>query len=154
MNYQAEQTKLNKALLLKALKLTEGNLSKAVDTANVGRTQHYAWLKDDPKYNQAVDDINEAQVDMSEELLKRRGKGYEYTETSIEKDAKGKIVKTVITTKRMAENVDALKTHLMAKGQDRGYGQKIFLGGIKEAPPIEITAIKVVTRKDKSKDKE
>ena len=137
--------------MLKALELTEGNVSKAVTKANVGRRQHYQWLKDDEAYKEAVSDINESLVDLSEELLRRRGKGYEYTETSIETDADGKVVKKVITTKRMAENVDAIKAHLSAKGRERGYGTKIEVGGMKDAPPIEIGMVKIVTRNEKSK---
>lgn len=137
--------------MLKALKLVEGNVSTAVEKANCSRTRHYQWLKDDEAYKEAVSDINESLVDLSEELLRRRGKGYEYTETSIETDSKGKIVKTVITTKRMAENVDAIEAHLSAKGRERGYGTKIEVGGMKDAPPIEIGMVKIVTRKGKSK---
>ena len=137
--------------MLEALKITEGNVSTAVEKANVGRRQHYQWLKDDEAYKEAVSDINESLVDLSEELLRRRGKGYEYTETSIETDAKGKVVKKVITTKRMAENVDAIKAHLSAKGRERGYGTKIEVGGMKDAPPIEIGKVKIVTRNEKSK---
>ena len=150
MGTSATHTAQNKARMLEALKITEGNVSTAVDKANVGRRQHYQWLKDDEAYKEAVSDINESLVDLSEELLRRRGKGYEYTETSIEKDSKGEIVKTVITTKLMAENVDAIKAHLSAKGRERGYGTKIEVGGMKDAPPIEIGMVKIVTRNEKS----
>jgi len=151
MGTSVEQTEQKKRDTLKALELTEGNVSKAVNKAKSSRTAHYQWLKDDEAYKQAVNDINEAQVDMSEELLRRRGKGYEYTETSIETDAKGKVVKKVVTTKQMAENVDALKAHLSAKGRERGYGTKIEVGGMKDAPPIEIGMVKIVTRNKKPK---
>ena len=150
MGTSATHTAQNKARMLEALKITEGNVSTAVDKANVGRRQHYQWLKDDEAYKEAVSDINESLVDLSEVLLRRRGKSYEYTETSIEKDSKGEIVKTVITTKLMAENVDAIKAHLSAKVRERGYGTKIEVGGMKDAPPIEIGMVKIVTRNEKS----
>ena len=150
MGTSAAHTAQNKARTLEALKLAEGNVSKAVDKANTSRTRHYQWLKDDEAYKQAVSDINEAQVDMSEELLKRRGKGYKYTETQTETDSKGKLVKSVITEKVMPPNVDAIKAHLSAKGRERGYGTKIEVGGMKDAPPIEIGMVKIITRNDKS----
>ena len=149
MGTSVEQTEQKKKDTLKALKLTEGNVSKAVDKADSSRTAHYQWLKEDEKYKEAVNDINEAQVDLSEELLRRRGKGYEYTETSIETDADGKTVKKVVTTKQMAENVDAIKAHLSAKGRERGYGTKIEVSGMKDAPPIEIGMVKIVKRNEK-----
>ena len=155
MGTSATHTAQNKARMLEALKITEGNVSTAVEKANVGRRQHYQWLKDDEAYKESVSDINESLVDLSEELLRRRGKGYEYIETSIvtEQQGEGKpeIVRTTITTKQMPENVDAIKAHLSAKGRERGYGTKIEVGGMKDAPPIEIGMVKIVTRNEKSK---
>lgn len=156
MGTSAAQTAQKKRDTLKALKLSDGNVSTAVEKANSSRTAHYQWLKDDEAYKEAVSDINESLVDLSEELLRRRGKGYEYTETSIVTEQQGEgepeIVRTTVTTKQMPENVDAIKAHLSAKGRERGYGTKIEVGGMKDAPPIEVGMVKIVTRgKDKPK---
>ena len=154
MGTSAEQTAQNKATFLKTIKSQHGNVSKACEAGNIGRSQYYAWLREDKDFKQAVDDVNEAMIDHSESLLAKRCNGYQYEETytTVEKDKDGdKITKVVTAKKIMPPNVNAINTHLMAKGQDRGYGQKIHIGGIKDAPPIEITAIKIVTRKDKPK---
>ena len=144
--------------MLTALDDTLGNVSEACKKANASRTQHYEWIKEDAVYKQAVDDLEEAQIDTSESLLKRRCRGYKYEEikteivgeqSKLEADPKsGTIVKKTITQKVMPPNVDALKTHLGAKATNRGYGNKLHVGGIKDAPPIEITSIKIVTRNE------
>lgn len=158
MGTSAEQTEQKKALMLTALGDTLGNVSEACTKANASRTQHYEWIKEDSEYKQSVDDIDEAQIDMSESLLKRRCRGYKYEEikteiigekSQLDKDPKsGTIVKKTITQKVMPPNVDALKTHLGAKAPNRGYGNKLHVGGIKDAPPIEITSIKIITRNE------
>lgn len=153
MTKDSAQTKQNKVTFLKTLKAKHGHISNACEAANVGRGTYYDWIRDDKDFSKAVDNVNEAMVDNSESLLARRCNGYAYEEIQTVKEG-DKIVKVTTIKKIMPPNVDAIKTHLMAKGQERGYGQKIFLGGIKDAPPVEITSINVVTRKDKSKDKE
>lgn len=116
--------KLAKNRMIKALTATEGHVSKACKLAKCGRTQHYEWLKEDAKYNQKVEDINEADIDETEELLKRRGKGFKYKEIKEIRDSKGKLIKKIVTEKTMAPSVDALKVRLAAKGKKRGYGSK------------------------------
>ena len=49
-----------------------GNISKAATVANVARAQHYAWLKQDPEYAQAVQDAMEQAADALESEARRR----------------------------------------------------------------------------------
>ena len=157
MGTSAEQTAQKKGVVIKTLKAKHGHVSHACEAANIGRSQYYAWLREDKDFKQAVDDVNEAMVDNSESLLARRCNGYAYEEVHTVTERvgdKSNVIKTTTVKKIMPPNVEAIKTHLKAKGQDRGYGDKLHIGGIKDAPPIEITAIKVVTRKDKPKSEE
>lgn len=66
-------TKENKkTAMLKALKITLGVVSHACEQAGIDRTTHYRWMKSDPHYKQAVDDVAEATIDFVEcELFKQ-----------------------------------------------------------------------------------
>jgi hypothetical protein len=48
------RTQINKAKMLKHLKMNLGNVRKAVDTSGVKKSTFYDWLKKDPDYQQAV----------------------------------------------------------------------------------------------------
>lgn len=57
--------------MLEALRARMGIVSKAAEAAGINRTTHYQWLKDDPEYKQAVEDISESVIDMAESALYR-----------------------------------------------------------------------------------
>jgi hypothetical protein len=59
----------SKKAMLEALRKTLGNVSNACDIVGIGRTSHYNWLKADPEYKAAVDDIGEDAVDFVESKL-------------------------------------------------------------------------------------
>jgi hypothetical protein len=64
-----EQTEHRKKAMLEALELSLGIVSTASKKANVGRTQHYEWLKEDPQYKAAVEAIQESVIDFAESHL-------------------------------------------------------------------------------------
>jgi hypothetical protein len=64
-----EQTEHRKKAMLEALELSLGIVSTASKKANVGRTQHYEWLKEDPAYKAAVESIQESVIDFAESHL-------------------------------------------------------------------------------------
>ena len=137
--------------MLKALKANQANVSKAVEATDVGRTQHYTWLKNDEKYKESVNDITEALIDTSESNMLKRANGYEYKETQVVTDKDGKVIKQTVTKKTMPPNVDANAKFLAAKGRERGWGDKLEVGGMKDAPAIEVGVVEIVTRKEKPK---
>lgn len=60
-----------RTLFLKALKKSCGNVSTACKVIKIHRSTFYTWQKTDPKFKEAVDEINEMTVDIVEsELLK------------------------------------------------------------------------------------
>jgi len=63
------KTKAAKAAMLKALTANLGIVTNACQQANLSRTQHYQWLKDDKAYSQAVEDIGEQAIDFVEGSL-------------------------------------------------------------------------------------
>jgi hypothetical protein len=88
---------LKKENLLKALEATLGIVSDACKKANVHRSSHYRWLKDDPDYKAAVDAIEDLTLDFAETALHRQIK-------------RGNVVATIFL----------LKT----RGKKRGYIEK------------------------------
>tara|TARA_R110002020_G_scaffold92899_2_gene224454 strand:- start:11251 stop:11601 length:351 start_codon:yes stop_codon:yes gene_type:complete len=68
-----------KEKLLKALAETQGLIYHACKKAgNISRSTYYRYLKEDPEFAKAVDDIKEAQIDYVEgELIKNISRGKE-----------------------------------------------------------------------------
>lgn len=67
--YKTEQ---HKNALLSALEKHLGIVTQACKTAGVSRTQHYEWLKEDPIYAKAVQDLSESTIDFVESKLLQR----------------------------------------------------------------------------------
>lgn len=55
--------------MLDALERSLGIVSTACEKAGVSRQTHYNWLKDDPEYKAAVDQIQESVIDFAESHL-------------------------------------------------------------------------------------
>jgi hypothetical protein len=56
----------HKKKMLEALKKTLGVVTTACNKANICRQTHYDWLKEDPEYKKAVEDIGELAIDFVE----------------------------------------------------------------------------------------
>jgi hypothetical protein len=64
-----QQNPTLKRAMLEALDKSLGIVSTAAKTAGIDRTTHYSWLKDDPEYKSAVDQIQESVIDFAESHL-------------------------------------------------------------------------------------
>lgn len=53
-NKDSKRTQINKAKMLKCLRITFGNVRKACDLSGVKKTTFYEWLKTDASYLEAV----------------------------------------------------------------------------------------------------
>tara|TARA_B100000900_G_scaffold401271_1_gene405762 strand:- start:771 stop:1106 length:336 start_codon:yes stop_codon:yes gene_type:complete len=58
-----------KQKMLETLEYNLGIVSNSCISANVSRSAHYKWLKEDPVYAQAVNDIQETAIDFVENKL-------------------------------------------------------------------------------------
>lgn len=66
-----------KRIFLSCLRIT-GNVRSAATAAKIGRTTHYAWLKSDPDYAEAVQDAYDDAIDgLEAEAVKRAKDGVE-----------------------------------------------------------------------------
>ena len=62
-------TEQQKKRMLEALEQSIGIVTTACKAAGVGRTQHYAWLKEDAEYRKAVENLEAVALDFAESKL-------------------------------------------------------------------------------------
>ncbi|MBA7569204.1 hypothetical protein ES695_11575 [Candidatus Atribacteria bacterium 1244-E10-H5-B2] len=60
-----------KDLFLKAYESNMGHISKACGASNIGRQTYYDWIEKDPKFKQAVENIEEGFIDLAECALRK-----------------------------------------------------------------------------------
>jgi hypothetical protein len=63
------KTEQHKKAILEALEKSLGIVTTACKTADIGRTQYYQWLKDDPKFAEAVKEVENMALDFAESQL-------------------------------------------------------------------------------------
>lgn len=69
MSQKTDKTDTKKELLLSALEKSLGVVSTACKAAGVARDTHYRWLKDDPDYKRAVNELQNVALDFAESHL-------------------------------------------------------------------------------------
>lgn len=73
---EVAKAKANTPALRKKAMLTTfaecGNVTQACKIANIGRTTHYEWMRDDPDYVKAFNDALEQAADRLEQEARRR----------------------------------------------------------------------------------
>lgn len=62
-------TQLKKRVMIEAMKRTLNNVSASVKYAQISRDTHYRWLKQDSKYRERLDTVNEELLDFAEMQL-------------------------------------------------------------------------------------
>lgn len=64
-----------KKAMIEAMKETYGIISTAAEHTGISRQTHYNWLKEDPEYSEAIENINEAAIDHVESKLREKING-------------------------------------------------------------------------------
>ena len=95
--------------MLVALEACANNVALACEQVSTGRTVHYKWLKNNPKYKEGVQEIRNALVDLAESKL-------------------------YINVKK--GNQKAIEYLLDSQGKERGYGKTLQVTG-KDGNAIE-----------------
>ena len=62
----------HKKEMLTALKESLGVVTPACEMANVSRTTHYRWIKEDPKYAKKVEAMKDLVIDFAETALHKQ----------------------------------------------------------------------------------
>ncbi len=89
---------VQKKYALKVLRKNFGNVTLTCDAIGISRFEVYKWRKDDPEFNNAVEEINEVSLDMVE----------------------GVMMKAILED----GNARLIMFYLNSKGKKRGYGLK------------------------------
>jgi hypothetical protein len=63
---------LKKNAMIQALESSLGIVSKACETIGISRKTHYDWIKDDPEYAKAVDELSNLVLDFAESNLHKQ----------------------------------------------------------------------------------
>lgn len=79
-----------KAQMLEMLKSNDGNVADACERLHISRQCHYHWMKTDKEYEEAYDEINEANIDFAEKQLRRSIKDGDITSIIFFLKTKGK----------------------------------------------------------------
>ena len=79
-----------KKAMIEALEKSLGIVTTACKTVSISRDTHYRWLKDDPEYKKAVDDIENIALDFAESQLHKQIQKGEVTSTIFFLKTKGK----------------------------------------------------------------
>lgn len=107
------KTEQHKKAVIEALEKTLGVVTEACKQAGVGRTQFYAWLKDDPEFKAKVDEIEGVALDFAESKLFEKING---VYTSAGSDDEGNQV-----VYKQPPDTTAIIFYLKTKGKKRGY---------------------------------
>ena len=81
---------LQKSALIDALEASLGIVSTAVKLVGIHRATFYEWIKNDPEFKQAVDDITENALDFAETALHSKIRGGDTTAIIFFLKTKGK----------------------------------------------------------------
>lgn len=115
---------LKKKAMLEAMKKSLGNISAACNLVGVSRKTYYEWIGEDEEFNEAIEAINEQNIDFVESKLLEKINGKTYHEETREFDAKGKLTNHKKVTKELQPDTEAIKFFLKTKGKKRGYIEK------------------------------
>ena len=69
---EQNRTQEAKKKLIAALEKSLGIVTEACEKAELGRTQHYTWYKEDEDYRKSVDSIEGKYIDFAETHLKEQ----------------------------------------------------------------------------------
>lgn len=133
-------TKAKKKSVLLALGKHRGIIVRALREAEVPSRTYYDWLKADPDFADAVDNVGEERLDNAEDKLDQLINGYTVpderivmvteTTTTIGEDGKKVVRKVqrpelVKMTKVIGPNPSSVEFFLETKGKRRGYDKKV-----------------------------
>lgn len=88
--FYMKKTELNKAAMIEAMEKSLGVVTTACKNVGISRQTHSRWLKSDPDYKDAIDNINEVALDFAETNLHKQIKDGNTAATIFYLKTKGK----------------------------------------------------------------
>jgi hypothetical protein len=120
-----EQNGTLKKAMLEALEKCLGIVSDAVKVVGIGRTTHYAWMRDDPEYKAAVESLEDVSLDFAESKLFEKINGVEMAKEG--KDGEAHLY-------TLPPDTTAIIFYLKTKGKKRGYVERQEIAGVEDQP--------------------
>jgi|SRR6187402_687139 len=118
-------TNNKKRAVLDNLKLSRGIISSACESADISRVTFYEWIKNDPEFASAVDEINESAIDFVESKLHQKINGIE----CVTFNGKGEQV-----VYEVPPSDTAIIFYLKTKAKKRGYIERTETQIVTEQP--------------------
>ncbi len=109
-----------KKKVLKTLEKYQGIVTNACGSIHLARSTYYEWLKTDPDFKSAVDEIQEVAIDFVEGKLMEKIRGIQCTAV----DSKGN---TTVYSQPPSDT--AIIFYLKTKGKKRGYVERSEITG-------------------------
>lgn len=133
-----EGTPERKKDVLASLEAHHGIVTDACGKVGLARSTFYEWLKNDPEFKAAVDEIQEVAIDFVESKLFERIKGVEVYKGE-DKDT-GEMI-----TYTLPPDVPAISLYLKTRGKKRGYIERQELTGADGNPLMpQVVKIEIV----------
>lgn len=107
--------------VLEALEAYHGIVSDACRKCSISRQTFYDWLKSDPEFKLAVEEIQDVAIDFVEGKLFERINGVEVLK-GVDKETEEEITYT------LPPDTQAINFYLRTKGRKRGYQEKTETG--------------------------
>ena len=91
-----------KVLFLKAYENNLGHITDSCKAVKISRNAYYEWLKDDPKFKQSIEDIENSFINLTECQLRKNvkkgiQKAIEFVLTNLKKDKYSNTVKNELS---------------------------------------------------------
>lgn len=101
--------KKKQKLMIEALIKSLGNITIACESVGIGRTTHYLWLKENPKYKKEVEETEERTLDFFENALFKQAKAGNMTAIIFYLKTKGKKRGYIERTEQSIEHKNGIK---------------------------------------------
>ena len=118
-----------KKAMIEAMRKSLGRVKDACEKVDIARSTHYAWMKDDLEYKEAIEAVGEEAIDYVESKL------FEL----IDGPTRDILTEDGPQTVKDAPNATACIFYLKTKGKKRGYVERQEITGSDDGPvKIEI----------------
>ena len=112
--YNFTRMDIIKKAMLDAMSKSYGIISYAAEAVGISRQTHYNWMKEDPEYALAIENVNEAAIDFVEGKLREKINGVTI----------GKIQDGELVTYEQPPSDTAIIFYLKTKAKKRGYVER------------------------------
>lgn len=143
-------TKKQKSFI-NALKNSLGVVTEMCDATGVARSSHYRWMKENPIYKAAVDEVSDIALDFGETQLFSLMRGVKIKEVRRRQDPddKTKIIEETVEYTSAPDKTSVI-FFLKTKGKKRGFIERQEITGL-DGTPIAGAMAPIIVRMEQAK---